>query len=266
MLTWSIEKKVLVEKRRLKGKMQFRLSTGGQEGRREAEKACTGQKCIYKFSDLLTVRKGSTRFRDSFVLGLRTAGCAFHHNVALYPSFLIRVHHPRGVLFSFASLLYLSLFLLSLLVSSSLYKSKDEPRCYVYLSPSTSSLLSSSVSRSPSRSLPLPLVRNVVPPAPCTASDDALYAAPVILLASILFASAFSVVQGLPKRASRLLRRGRERKRRSVRRRKRALTHGRRDAKSQSATRFYTAGYPRLLSYTGCPKHVERSFTFSKYI
>lgn len=49
-----------------------------------------------------------------------------------------------------------------------------------------------------------------------------------------------------------------------MRRRKRALTHGRRDAKSQSATRFYTAGYPRLLSYTGCPKHVELSFTFSK--
>lgn len=220
-MTWlmSIEKKSTRGKAAVETEQKCcsAFSLAAKKGRREAEKGVRRQKCIYEFSDLLTVLKGSARFRDSFVLG-RTAGCASHHGVALYPSFLIRVHHPRGVLFSFASLLYLSLFLLSLLVSSSLYKSKDEPRCYVYLS------LHIIASFFFGFSFPLSLApassrSQCRPPAPCTASDDALYAAPVILLASILLASAFSVVQGLPKRASRFLRRGRERKGRSVRKR-----------------------------------------------
>lgn len=193
-----------------------RIFTGKKE-RRETEKACAGKSASVSFLTCRPVLGGLTKFRDSFVLD-RIAGCAKGStNVALYPSFLIRVHHPRGVLFSFASLLSLSLFLLSLLISSSLYKSKDEPRCYVFLSlhliASLSLTLSSFLSLSLALSssffnLPFPL--SLVPassrsqrrpPAPCIASDDALYAAPVILLASILLASTFSVVQGLPKRA-----------------------------------------------------------------
>lgn len=64
--------------------------------------------------------------RNSFVLrNCRSTRFASNSssNVAFYPSFLIRAYSIRDVLFSFATLL--SLF--SLLVSSSLYKSKDEP-------------------------------------------------------------------------------------------------------------------------------------------
>lgn len=103
-----------------------------KKGRRKTEKACGRQKCIREFSDL-PARSQEDPQNSGIPLSWAELQAARSTDVALYPSFLIRVHHPRGVLFSFASLLSLSLFLLSLLVSSSLYKSKDEPRCYVFL-------------------------------------------------------------------------------------------------------------------------------------
>lgn len=142
------------------------------DGKRK--RRCGRQKCIREFSDL-PARSQEDPQNSGIPLSWAELQAARSTDVALYPSFLIRVHHPRGVLFSFASLLSLSLFLLSLLVSSSLYKSKDEPRCYVFLplhlvaslSPSSSSrsLASSrpsSISLSLSRSPLLPLVRNAV--------------------------------------------------------------------------------------------------------